>query len=62
MMTHCGTKDVWKAPLTKNHILLCIHHLMCLGEGLTKTSHVLWHVQTVVSPAVRSTETGHRSI
>lgn len=56
-MTHCGGSEwVQKAPLTKNHIFLCIHHLMGLRKGLTQTSHVLWHVQTVVSPAVKSKE------
>lgn len=40
-----------KAPLTKNHIFLSIHHIMGPGEGLAQTSHVLWREQTVVSPA-----------
>lgn len=53
-------KHVQKAPLTKNHIFLCIHHLMGPGEGLTQTSHVLRHEQTVVSPAEGSTEKRHR--
>lgn len=43
---------------TKNHIFLCIHHVVGLGEGLTQTSHVLWHEQTVVSPTLRDKERG----
>lgn len=57
MMAHdWANSKCGKAALTKNHILLCIHHLVGPGEGLTQTSHVLWREQTVLSPVVRSEE------
>lgn len=57
MMVHYeAKKHVRKAPFTKNHIFIYIHQIMGPGEGLTQTSHVLWHEEVIVSPAVRSQE------
>lgn len=47
-------RNVLEAHLTKNHIFLCVHHIMGPGEGLTQTSHVLRGEQTVLGPAVRN--------
>ena len=52
MTAQCFQKHAQKAPPTQNHIFLCIHHIVDPREGLTQTSHVLWHEQTVVSPVM----------